>query len=181
MKSVFTKAGITYLISLAMTSASFAQVVPVIPMDNSPFGQVSATANTSVSIVTQLSISRIVDMNFGEMKGTAIAGTVILTPAEQRIAKGGVLLVPGTAETAMFTIGGQGSYTYSVTLPPSAHAVANGVNNITVSDFKSLPTNTGNLSDVLTLNVGATLNVAGNQAAGNYTSASPFNVVVNYN
>ncbi len=164
-----------------MTSASFAQVVPLIPVDNSPFGQITATANASANIVTQLSISRIVDMNFGEIRGTMTAGTVVLTSAEKRIAKGGVQLIPGTAVAATFTIAGQGTYTYSVTLPPSALATANGVNNITVSDFKSLPIHTNNLSDALTLNIGATLNVAGSQPAGNYTSTSPFNVIVNYN
>ncbi|MBB6274387.1 hypothetical protein HDF26_004861 [Pedobacter cryoconitis] len=167
MKPILTISGITYLIILLTTSISSAQVV--------------ADANVSANIVTQVSISRIVDMNFGEIKGTTIAGTVVLTPAETRIATGGVQLVPGKAETATFTIDGQGSYTYSVTLPSYTMATAAGNTHIIVDNFKSLPAETGSLSDPLTLNVGATLNVAPDQPTGHYTSATPFDVIINYN
>lgn len=167
MKPVFTISGITCMIFLSAISASSAQVV--------------ADASIAANIVTQVSISRIVNMNFGEIRGTTIAGTVVLTPKETRIATGGVQLVPGKAESATFTIDGQGSYTYSVTLPSYTLATAGEHHHIIVNNFRSLPAETGNLSDALTLNIGATLNVAGDQPTGHYTSATPFDVIINYN
>ncbi len=53
---------------------------------------------------------------------------------------------------------------------------------MTVDTFTSTPSGTGSLAGgSQTLSVGATLHVAAAQAAGTYTSATPFTVTVNYN
>jgi hypothetical protein len=148
------------------------------------FAQVSATATASATIITPIAISKTVDMNFGNVAVSAVAGTVVLTPAGVRTKTGGVTLpvVAGTISAASFTVTGLGSYTYTITLPSTPLTISSGANTMTVNAFNSTPSGTGTLSGgTQVLNVGATLNVGVNQAAGLYTSATPFTVTVNYN
>jgi hypothetical protein len=147
--------------------------------------QVTASASSTATIVTPIAISKTVDMNFGNVAVSATAGTVVLAPAGTRTKTGGVTLpvVNGTVTAASFNVTGEGNYTYSITLPTSdltLNRTAGG--NMIVNAFTSTPSGTGALtSGAQTLKVGATLNVKALQAAGTYTSASNFDVTVNYN
>ncbi len=149
------------------------------------FAQSTATATASATIVTPISIAKTVDMNFGNVAvQSSTGGTVVLAPDGSRLATSCVTLpvVNGTVAAASFTVEGQGSYTYAITLPASALTISNGSNNMTVSAFSSAPSETGTLiAGSQTLTVGATLNVGAAQAPGTYISATPFNVTVNYN
>ena len=148
------------------------------------FGQVSGTATASATIITPIAISKTMDMNFGNVAVSAVAGTVVLSPASGRTKTGGVTLpiISGTISAASFNVTGLGSYTYTITLPSTPLTISSGANTMTVNSFTSTPSGTGTLSGGLqVLNVGATLNVGVNQAAGVYTSATPFAVTVNYN
>jgi hypothetical protein len=151
----------------------------------SGLAQVTATATSTATIVTPIAITKTVDMDFGNVAVGATGGTVVLTPASTRSETGGVTLpaVTGTVTAASFTVTGTAGYTYSITLPSSDHTITSGVNTMIVNTFTSDPTPTGTLdgSGEETLNVGATLNVSANQAAGVYTSGTPFDVTVNYN
>lgn len=147
-------------------------------------GQVSGTATASATIITPIAISKTIDMNFGNVAVSSIAGTVVLSPASVRTKSGGVTLpiVSGTISAASFNVTGLGSYTYTITLPSTPLTINNGANTMSVTAFTSTPSGTGTLSGgAQVLNVGATLNVGVNQAAGVYTSATPFSVTVNYN
>lgn len=149
----------------------------------SVYGQATATANASATIVGPISLTRTAHMNFGNVAVGASSGTVVLTPEGTRSATGGVTLPAstGTVGAAAFTVGGVDTYTFAITLPASV-VISNGANNMTVDTFTSTPSGTGVLGATgATLTVGATLNVNAGQAAGNYTSATPFNVTVNYN
>ncbi|SFD78748.1 protein of unknown function [Chitinophaga sp. CF118] len=150
----------------------------------SVFAQVTASADASATIVTPISITKTADMNFGNVAvQSTTAGTVVLAPDNSRTKTGGVTLpaTTGTISAAIFTVSGEGSYTYTITLPSSV-TITNAGNNMTVNTFTSTPSGTGTLSSgTQTLKVGATLNVAAGQAAGTYTSATPFNVTINYN
>jgi hypothetical protein len=148
------------------------------------FAQVSATANASGTIVTPIAITKTVDLNFGNIAVSATGGTVILAPAGTRTITGGVTLPAntGTVTAAEFNVTGQSGYTYSITLPTTPTTVASGANTMTVDAFTSTPSSTGTLTGgAEIIKVGATINVNGNQAAGTYTSATPFTVTVNYN
>lgn len=154
----------------------------------SSFAQETASATSSATIVTPIAITKSGDMNFGNVSvQSTTGGTVILAPAGTRTTggAGGVTLpaVTGTVTAAKFDITGANNYSYSITLPSTALTVSSGSNTMTVTSFTSNPSPTGTLdaSGKQTVNVGATLNVAAAQAAGNYTSATPFNVTVNYN
>lgn len=150
------------------------------------FAQATASATATATIVTPISITKTVDMNFGNVAvQTTPGGTVVLTPAGVRTATGGVTLPStsiGTVTAASFDIAGQGVYTYSITLPSSALTITSGSNTMTVTNFTSTPSGTGTLTaGAQTLKVGATLNVAAAQPAGLYVSGTAFDVTVNYN
>lgn len=151
----------------------------------SSFAQSTASATATATIVTPISITKTVDMNFGNVAvQTANGGTVVLTPAGVHTVTGGVTIpsTTGTVTAASFSVTGQGVYTYAITLPSSALTITSGANTMTVSTFTSTPSGTGTLTaGAQTLNVGATLNVAAAQPPGVYVSATPFDVTVNYN
>ncbi|MGB8492678.1 MAG: DUF4402 domain-containing protein [Bacteroidales bacterium] len=148
------------------------------------FGQVSRTATATATIVAPIAITKEVDMNFGNVAVSASAGTVVLTPANSRSVTGGCTLPAtlGTVTAASFTVTGTSGYSYSIALPSTPTTISSGGNTMTVSNFTSSPTPTGTLAGgTSTLTVGATLNVAGGQAPGEYVSGTPFTVTVNYN
>jgi len=158
-----------------------------IAFSNSSFAQATATASASATIITPITIVKNVDMNFGNVAVSAsLAGTVVLVPAGTRTTggAGGVTLpsTTGTVAGADFTVSGQGSYTYAITLPTTVN-ITSGSNTMTVNTFTSSPATTGTLSTGGTqdLKVGATLNVSAAQAAGTYTNSTAVPVTVNYN
>ncbi len=150
------------------------------------FGQESATATATGTIVTPISIENAEDMNFGNVAVQSTSGgTVVLAPSGSRSVTGGVTLpaIEGTVSAASFDIEGAPNYTYSISLPSAATTVSSGSNTMTVNAFTSDPSTTGTLSasGIETINVGATLNVDAAQASGVYESETPFTVTVNYN
>ena len=158
-----------------------------IAFSNSSFAQSTATASASATIITPITIVKNVNMDFGNVAVSAsLAGTVVLAPAGTRSTggAGGVTLpsTTGTVAGADFTVSGQASYTYAITLPSSA-TISSGSNTMNVNAFTSSPATTGTLSSGGTqdLKVGATLNVSAAQAAGTYTNSSAVPVTVNYN
>jgi len=158
-----------------------------IAFSNSSFAQSTATASASATIITPITIVKNVNMDFGNVAVSAsLAGTVVLAPAGTRSTggAGGVTLpsTTGTVAGADFTVSGQASYTYAITLPSSA-TISSGSNTMNVNAFTSSPATTGTLSSGGTqdLKVGATLNVSAAQAAGLYTNSTAVPVTVNYN
>ena len=147
--------------------------------------QSTANATATANILTAISISKTLDMNFGNVSvQTATGGTVILTPAGIRSATGGVSLpaTSGTVTAATFVVTGEGAYAYTITLPTAAHTISNAANNMTVTAFLSTPSGGGTLTaGTQTITVGATLNVSAAQVKGTYVSETGFTVTVNYN
>jgi hypothetical protein len=149
--------------------------------------QVSATANASVTIISPLTISKVDDMNFGNVAIVSnAAGSVTLTTTSTRTWLGGaagVATTAGVIKAAKFNIGGADGYVVSITLPVSCTVTSSG-NNMTVDNFVSNPASgftfiTGNPA---LLYVGATVHTAaGGQPVGLYTTATPFTVTLSYN
>jgi len=141
----------------------------------------SATANVSASIVPAISISKDTDMNFADVVAGGSAGTVVLSAAGARSVTGGATVgnSAGVA-AASFTVSGDPSSTYSITLPSSA-TISSGGNNMTVNTFTSSPSGTGTIGGggTQSLTVGATLQVGANQVQATYTGT--FDVTVAYN
>ncbi|MDP1746271.1 MAG: DUF4402 domain-containing protein [Bacteroidota bacterium] len=154
----------------------------------SSFAQASATASASATIIAPITITKTVDMNFGNAAVTSSLGTVVLATASTRTVSGGVTIsstTPGTVSAASFDITGEANYTYAITLPSTNQTIThtNTVNTMIVNTFVSNPATTGTLSvgGLQTLLVGATLNVVGTQLPGLYSTLTPFSVTVNYN
>lgn len=163
----------------------FLFLVIIAGISTASFAQVSATATATAVIVGPIGITNAANMNFGNVAVSTVAGTVVLTPASTRSVTGGCTLpvITGTVAAASFNVTGAANYTYAITLPAAATTITSGANTMTVDTWTSTPSGTGTLSGAgtQTLNVGATLNVAGSQAAGTYVSGTPFTVTVNYN
>jgi len=144
-------------------------------------GAATATANVTASIVPAITITKDTDMSFADVVAGASAGTVVLSTAGTRSVTGGTTLgnAAGTAAAA-FTVTGDPSSTYSITLPAFA-TINSGGNTMTVNTFVSNPSGTGTLSGggTQSLSVGATLQVGASQVQGNYSGT--FDVTVAYN
>lgn len=159
----------------------------------STFAQANATATATATIITPISIINAgTNMSFGNVAVQAgTGGTVILAPAATRTTggAGGVTLPTpnGTVTAALFTVNGQGTNTFAITLPVDGTVlIGDGTNTMAVNSFTSTPAATGTLvGGTLPLSVGATLIVPAGQAAGTYISggngSGPFTVTVNYN
>src|SRR5580698_5417503 len=99
-----------------------AAVIVLGATSTSSFAQATATASASANIITPITIVKTVDMNFGNVAVSATTlGTAVLAPGGTRTTggAGGVTLpaTTGTVAAATFTVAGQASYTYAITLP----------------------------------------------------------------
>lgn len=170
MKAIYKVLGSASLL-LAMTTGSKAQS--------------TATASTTAVLITPISISKTTDMHFGTVGASNTAGTVVLDYADGRTITGGATVHPGTSlqKTAVFQVSGEGSNTFSISIPAGSITLTGpSSNTMTVSGFTCDAGATGTLdTGSKTLKVKATLNVGSGQAAGTYTNASDLFVTVNYN
>jgi len=160
----------------------------LIGFSSNSFAQATATAAASATIITPISITKTVDLNFGNIAVSATtAGTVILDPTGSRSTGGGggvtLPATTGSPTAASFDVAGAASFTYAITLPSSSVNITSGLNTMAVSTFTSSPSATGLLSSggTQTLTVGATIAVAAGQAPGTYTNSTALPVTVNYN
>jgi hypothetical protein len=165
----------------------FALFAVVLGFAVSSYGQESASADASATIVTPIAISSDVDMNFGNVTVQSdLGGTVVLpaTAAAVRTFTGGITLpaVQGTVSAAHFNVTGQENYLYAITIPTTDVTIEDDGNTMIVNAFTcSNPL----INNVLTASadnfyIGATLNVALAQPAGTYTLADGVEVTVVY-
>ncbi len=141
---------------------------------------VSAAATASAKIYQPIAIKKTADLNFGAMIATPNAGKVVLDAAGVRTASGGAVLASAAGvSAAAFQVDGEPNTSYSLALPASISITSSG-NSMTVDSFVA-DANTTLLDSKGTqaFNVGATLGVGANQAAGLYTGS--FSVTVAYN
>ena len=144
----------------------------------------SATAATNATIIQPIAIVKTADLNFGNIVALTSQETVTVSPAGVRSSSNALSLptaTPGTINAAKFTVTGLADATYSIVVPPSFN-VSSGGNTMEVSNFTTTPTPTGVLAaGTQELTVGATITVAGGQAAGTYTNANALQITVAYN
>lgn len=153
--------------------------------------QVTAGAYAEAHIILPLTITKAVDMDFGNVAVINAAGTVVLSTASTRTSTGGataVLNPTGIVTAAEFDITGTPNAQVFVTLPPDLpvpvkviHTI-NGTDFMDVTNFVCLPT-TGFLipgGGSQAILVGATLNTHASQLPGTYHTLSDFTVTVNY-
>ena len=150
-----------------------------------------ASAEIGATIYTPLAISKTANLNFGAIKPGSAAGTVLVSAAGVRSATGtngptllNSINVPyaATVSKASFAVTGSAGSQYSIYLSQDPVDLYGPTSSkMTVTNFVTLKTdNIGTIAvnGTDTLDVGATLNVGANQAAGEYFAM--FHVMVNY-
>jgi hypothetical protein len=166
----------------------------IVASASSAMAQSTATTNgtATATIVRPITLTASRDLAFGNVVPGATTGTMVLTAASSTVASvtGGVTkpgTQVGTVTSAQFDVGGEGGFTYSITLPASAATITSAASDtMTVDTFtSSIVVTAGALSGSIgsagtqTFYVGGTLHVAANQNPGDYTGT--FAVTVAYN
>ena len=149
-------------------------------------GASDGTGNASATIVAPIAITEAAggDMDFGSVSGdsdVANSSTVVLSTAGAVTASVNAAVVPLTgAQAATFDVTGAANALYDIVLPSAAVTISNGTDNMTVDTFVGSLGASGTLSagGTESFNVGATLNIAGNQPTGTYTGT--YTVTVTY-
>lgn len=163
-------------------------VVAMVGITGSAMAQTSATANASATISVPVSITKSADLSFGTLSGGATEGTCVIATDGTRSKTGDVVLLGSAGQNAVFSVAGQKSTSFAITLPTTSTITDSKSNSMTLSAFTarvgsasadgltgSIPSDGSNV----TVKVGATLTVQASQPDGNYVGT--FNVAVAYN
>ena len=173
-----------------MKKIIFFAAIAMIAFTTNAVAQSTATdfAVTNATVIAPITITKTIDMSFGNLVSTVAGGDVNLPTSGARTGDVDILLGSdnGTVTAASFDITGEASYSYGITLPTSLDVtdVASSTT-MAVGTFVSLPaaTGSGTLSTggTQTLLVGATITLGAGQAAGDYTNTTDMIVTVMYN
>jgi len=166
-----------------MKKITLLAIFAIAAFSNNANAQATANATATATIVTPISISKSSDMNFGNIATNGSAGKVVMDEGAVRTAGTGVTLPAGSTPTAAtFTVNGEGSYTYVLTLPTSITLSNTDTTPATmiVDQFTSI-VDKQLANGTQSFGVGATLNLNASQPAGIYTNRTGFDVTVNYN
>jgi hypothetical protein len=151
----------------------------------SAFAQSTDTEQTTATatIVGPLALTKVSDMNFGTIAVGAVAGTVDLGTDNSRTPAGVTLVPPAAGLAASFTVSGEASRTFAITLPADGTVSLTGPGvampvSVFVHNAGVNPALNGGGTAAFT--VGARLSVNASQASGSYTSAN-FPVTISYN
>ncbi len=121
-------------------------------------------------------------LDFGTVSRSSTAGTVTVPTTGDRIPDGGVgVLGSSSFSPAPFTVTGENSSAFNVTLPANGTVVltrVSGAETMAVNGFTSNAPSSLSSSGSASFTIGATLSVGANQMAGEYTGS--FAVTVAY-
>ncbi len=116
-------------------------------------------------------VSQKKDLEFGiTVPDVDFGGTAVISPAGVKTVTGGALDLGGATQAGRFTVTGTPNTSYTCTLPGSI-TVTSGGNSATVDTFTTDVGLSGTLdsSGDVTINIGATLQLAAGHAAGSYS------------
>lgn len=161
-------------------------------ISTSGFGQaVTKLAEASANIITHISLTKNVDMNFGNISAGTADGTVELPAVVSPVCIGSNVIIPtghtGNPTAAKFTVTGEAGYTYSITKPNDGYKISDGDGHVmTISDWTTSDGAGTLTSGTQVIYIGGTLSVSANQFAGTYTTTKTggdglFPITVNYN
>jgi hypothetical protein len=137
------------------------------------------TASATATVMIPMTITKTADLRFGSFAPTTTAGTVTIATGGGRTSSNVQLSSMTTSGAAAFSVAGDTTATYAITLPGSA-TLTNGASSMTISSFVSNPSGTGTLvAGAGTVSIGGTLAVGASQTAGSYTGT--FSVTMDYN
>lgn len=140
----------------------------------------STTNSASATVVAPVTLVKTADLLFGSVAPAAFAsGTVTVYPTGGRIGSNVVLSLTNSGNPASFYLTGNPGAGFSIDLPNSIILTGPG-NSMQLTTFTSSPSSVGsfNASGNATINVGGTLTIGANQAAGVYSGS--FSITVDY-
>lgn len=140
----------------------------------------STTTTATAKVVSPVTLVKTADLLFGTIIPTMTAGTVTMSPIGGRTSSNVTLSTIALGNAAAFYLTGKSGSGFSIVLPSNITLTGPGAS-MQLSVFKSTPSLVGsfNTSGNATVNVGATLAVGANQAAGVYSGS--FSITVDYN
>ena len=162
----------------------FAAIVMVVSFSNNVMAQSNADCDATATLIIPISIANDVAMSFASVAASATAGTVVMAAtAEAALTPtGGATVISGTPTAGKFTVTGEGTQVFTITLPTPASTLTGSVaGTMTVDNWTcSEALTTAALVDgELEFYVGGTLNVDASAVAGLYSGT--FNIIVDYN
>ena len=165
---------LVFTAAIVVSVSSFAQGNPT----------ASATATASANIIQPLEIVKTADLAFGNIASGTSEGTVVIATDGARTSTGGVTLIEAgnVSNAASFDVNGLADASFTIEVPASiVIETEGGAEQMTVDNFVSSlgADSVLNANGEATLQVGATLNVSAQQAAGLYSGS--FDVIVAYN
>ncbi len=163
----------------------FTAIVMVASFSNKVVAQSNADCDALATLVIPISIANDVAMDFKTVAASATAGTVVMaaTSGAALTPTGGVTVVSGTPTAGKFTVTGEGTQVFTITLPTGAETLTGSVSgDITVDEWtcsEASLTTAALVGGTLVFYVGGTLNVGVEEVAGTYSGS--FNIIVDYN
>lgn len=138
----------------------------------------SATASSSSTVVTPITITKSADLAFGKFAAGA-GGTVTVSTSGARTVTGGVVQMSSTTTAAKFDVAGDTGATYSISLSGPAVLTSgsdtmafSAVSDLTGANATSGTVTAGALTaGTQSIYVGGVLTVGANQAPGTYTGS----------
>ena len=163
---------------------SIAAIIMVASFSNKAMAQSNADCDASAILIIPISIANDVAMDFQTLAASATAGTVVMaaTSGAALSPTGGVTVISGTPTAGKFTVTGQGTQVFTITLPAAESTLTgSGGGDVTVDTWtcSEALTTAALVGGTLEFYVGGTLNVGVAELAGTYTGS--FNIIVDYN
>ncbi|MEM9939509.1 MAG: DUF4402 domain-containing protein [Pseudomonadota bacterium] len=161
----------TKLKLLALASAAALISAPALAAD--------ANSSAGAEIVSPLQVTNTTALYFGTIAPSFTNGdTVVVSTAGAKACGSELTCLTADHTAAAFSVAGEADQTYTITLPSSV-AISNGSGGSMTVDAFTGSKSTGTLvAGTDTFTVGGQLNVAANQATGEYTGT--FAVTVEY-
>ena len=136
-------------------------------------------ATAKAAIRRPVTITRLRDLDFGQLIATAAAGTAVIDPDLQaRSTTGGVIAAGGTPQTAQFAITASANTVIQISrnaLPVLTRSGGGATMNVTLLSVDGPTTAIATTTGSFTINIGGELAVAANQAAGTYSGTFQIN------
>lgn len=136
----------------------------------------SATASSSSTVVTPITITKSADLAFGKF-AAGTGGTVTVSTSGARTVSGAVTGMSSTTTAAKFDVAGETGATYTITLSGTT-VLTSGTDTmafVAISDLTGANATSGGVTNgtltagAQSIYVGGTLTVASGQAPGTYT------------
>jgi hypothetical protein len=136
----------------------------------------SATASSSSTVITPITITKSADLAFGKF-AAGTGGTVTVSTSGARTVSGGVVQMTSTTTAAKFDVAGETGATYSISLSGTTVLTSgsdtmafSAVSDLTGANATSGTVSSGTLTaGAQSIYVGGVLTVGASQAPGTYT------------